>query len=106
MAGFRICVSTNDNLILINQPTKPIKMLFVDDFTVVFIFKRVFPELLLDLLNYFGNEFILDTALTKDVVRSNTGLTAVKIFSPNNSLCGKFDICGCIYYTRTLSTKF
>ena len=80
-------------------------MLFIYDFSVVGIFKGIFTVLLFNLKFKLAYKFILYILVAKDIIRGNTGLSAVKIFSKNNSLCSKLYFSRRIHYARALPSK-
>ena len=81
-------------------------MLSINNFTVVFIFQRFIAVLKLNLPFNFTYKLILNRLFTKNIIRSHTCLSTVKIFSKHNSLCRKFNIGICFHDTRTLATEF
>ena len=87
LAGIGISFTTEDNLILINQTAKAVKVFFVDDFSVVLVVKRIFTVLQFYLLYHFFYKFVFNRFLTEDIVGRHTGLTAVKIFAKHDALC-------------------
>src|SRR5699024_6485962 len=102
---FPIGTSAMHNLFLVNQPKNPVKMFFVDDFTVIWIPKRLFSVLLLNLLLHFFDQPVLNSTVAVNIVRCNTGLSAVQIFSEYDPSCCQFDIGSLIYNTRALSAQ-
>ena len=52
-------------------------MFFIDDFSISFILQRAGAELLFDLLLYGSQKLILYYPVTVDIVRSDSGLSAV-----------------------------
>ena len=52
------------------QSAKSLKMLFVDDFSVVWIGKRIFSILFFNLFYEFAKKFVLDFFVTENVIRS------------------------------------
>lgn len=73
-----------------DQITESVKMLFIDDFSIIWILKRCFRILPADLPDQMLYKTILDLAVTIDVIRSDTGLAAVKKFSKNNPAAASF----------------
>src|SRR5699024_11968366 len=80
-------------------------MFFIDDLSIIGILKGLFSILLLDLVLYFFDQPVFYRMVTVHIVRSHAGLSAVQIFSKNNTLCGKFDICSLIYDTGTFTSQ-
>ena len=64
-------------------------MLFVDDITIILIFKRNDSELCGNLCFEFCNQLIPDAAFTEQKIRSHAGLPAVQIFAENNPACSQ-----------------
>ena len=89
----------------IDQTQDPIKMLFVDNFSIIRVAERLFAVLFLNLFLYFFYQFIFNRTVAVDVIRCHAGLSAVQIFSEDNSFCRKPDICSLIHDTRTLSAQ-
>ena len=81
-------------------------MFFVDDFSIIGILKRLFPILLLDLGLYFFYQPVFYRTVTVHIIRCYAGLSAVQIFSKNNTLCSKFDICSLIHDTGAFASQF
>lgn len=80
-------------------------MLFVDDFSVIFVIQRGFAKLLTDLFLDLFQKRILHFSVTVNVVRCYAGLSAVQIFAEYNTFGGKLDICRFIYDAGAFSPK-
>ena len=105
LTGIGLRASADDYLFFIYQSAKSCEMLFIDDLAVILVFKGGFAVLLFDLCAGGFDEVVLYGSLAEDVVGSNAGLTAVKIFSEHDTLCGKLYICARVYDTRAFSSK-
>ena len=81
-------------------------MLFVYDFTVIGVGKRMFPVLQAYLLFDFFDQGIPDGAVAVNIIRSHTGLPAVQIFSEYDSFGRQLQIGGFFYNTGAFSAQF
>ena len=80
-------------------------MLFVDDFAVVRIGERTDAVLPLGLADELADEFLLDCGVAVDIVRRNTGLTAVQELAKHNAAGGELELCRFGDHTGTLSAE-
>ena len=104
--GFAVGFSAVHDLFSIDQAEDPVEMFFVDDFSVICVFQRLFAVLLLDLFLYFFDQFVLDGSVAVNVIRGHAGLAAVQIFAEDDSSGGQPDICGSIHDAGAFSAKF
>lgn len=74
-----ICIApaTEDYFVLVDEAAYSVKMLLVNDFSVIGIGKRHFAELFPDLLLNLGYQFIFYFPVTENIIRCYTGLAAV-----------------------------
>ena len=66
-----------NGFLLVNQPDNPSEMFFIDDFSVICIIKWCGTKLFYNLLLQFLDEGIFYSAVAVNVIRCNTGLSAV-----------------------------
>ena len=78
----------------------------IDDFSVVIIMQSIGCKLLFNLLFYFFNQAIFDFFIAVNIIRCNTGLCAVEIFSKYDSSGSQLEVGAFLYDTRTFSSKF
>ena len=103
-----IRVAAADNLLPfpVQKGAESVEVLAVDDFSVISIPQRSNAELYFNLLFDLGDESVLDAGITENIIRSHAGLTAVEVFSPDDTLCRKGNFCGPVDNTGALSAKF
>ena len=65
------------DLAAVNQTAKSVKVLLVDYFAVVCVFKGILAVLMLYLFYNLSYKFILYGAFAENIIGSNAGLTAV-----------------------------
>ena len=94
-----------DDFLLIDQAEDPVKMLFVDDLSVIGIVERLFPILSADLFLNFFDQLIFHRAVAVHIVRSHAGLPAVQVFPEDDPFCRKLDIRSLVHDAGTLSAK-
>lgn len=75
--AFPVCLSAVHKLILIHQSQKPVKMLFVDDLSIIWIVKGLSAVLLLDLFLDLFYQPVLYRTMAVHVIRRYAGLPAV-----------------------------
>ena len=80
-------------------------MLFVDDFSVIFVIQMGFAKLLTNLFLNLLQKLIFHFPVTVNVVRGYAGLSTVQIFSEYNTFGRKLDICRFIYDAGAFSPK-
>lgn len=66
------------------------KMLLVDDLSIVRIIQRFFRKLFPDLIFYFQDQSVFYGPVAVNIIRSYTGLSAVQEFPKNNPFAASF----------------
>ena len=94
-----------DELFLIDQSKDPVKVFFIYDFPVIRIVQRAGPVLFQNLLPDFFDQLVFYRMMAVNIVWSHTSLSAVQIFSKNNTSCGKFEISSLIHDTGTFAAQ-
>ena len=72
-----ITFSTEDNLGGIYQFCNTVKMLFIDNLSIIFVCQRLRPELSFYLAFDFGKQLVLDLAVAVNIIGGYAGLPAI-----------------------------
>ena len=84
LTGGGIGLAAEHHLLFVNQAAKTVEMLFVDDSSIILVFKRTVPVLPLNFRTKGLYKFVLDRTLAEDIVGSHAGLAAVEKFAEND----------------------
>src|SRR5699024_2598827 len=98
-------ISAVHDFLFLYQAQNPVEMLFIDNFSVIRVAKWLFPVLLLDLLLHFFDQLVFDSDVAVNIVWCNAGLSAVEVFSKDNSFCCQFYISSLIHNTWTFPAQ-
>ena len=77
----------------------------IDDASVIRIAERLRPELAVNLPLQQVDQRLTNRLMHKQIIRCNTGLSAVEIFSKYNAARGRRQIRICIHNTRTFTAQ-
>ena len=81
------------------------KMLLVDDLSIVRIIQRFFRKLFPDLIFYFQDQSVFYGPVAVNIIRSYTGLSAVQEFPKNNPFCSQLQVRCFFYNAGAFSSK-
>ena len=82
------------------------EVFFINDLSIIFIIQRCRTKLFFDLFLNLMDQFILDLFVAVDIIRCNTGLSTVEIFSKYDSSGSQFQVCTFLYDAWAFSAKF
>ena len=94
-----------DGLFRIHQPKQSVKMLFVDDFSIIRILQGIFSKLPRDLLSDSFHQLIPDLAIAQNIIRCHAGLPAIQIFSEHDPPGRQRDLCRSIHDAGAFPTQ-
>ena len=103
----RFCIQlpSKGDFSLVNQSGYPVKMLLVNDFSIIRVIQRAAAELYCYLLFNLANQLVFHAALAENVIRSNTGLAAVQVFAKYNAACRKRNLGRFIHNAGTFPSE-
>ena len=100
-----VILSAADGLFCIHQPQQSVKMLFVDDFSIIRILQGIRTKLSDDFsLNGF-HQLIPDLAIAQNIIRCHAGLPAIQIFSEHDPPGRQRDLCRSIHDAGAFPTQ-
>lgn len=94
---FFVILPAADSLFRIHQSQQSVKMLFVDDFSIIRILQGIFSKLPRDLLSDSFHQLIPDLAIAQNIIRCHAGLPAIQIFSEHDPPGRQRDLCRSIH---------
>lgn len=94
-----IAVTATDNFVRIDQVMDAREVFLINDFSVIFVIQRGRTKLFFYLFLNLTDQFILDFFVTVNIIRCNTGLSAVEILSKYNSSGSQFQVGAFLYNT-------